>query len=222
MNLFKVITVKDEIVIGLSAAELGQLAGNEIEEVLRAPRNRPLVPPEEPEDPRAKPADGVRGPPVGLRPPGRIAVHAERHERGVAEPHVRKPGPRAIHAEGQVVEGHPERPLRPVDSGGEESHTEAQRLKKGGVKAVQLVAEAAPTEPDDLLEEPLLVEDDRLARRDVEILEGHGEEMGRLKPPEGLRVGRDGAVPSDPPQVRRRLDVGQGQGVLPWPRGCGP
>ncbi len=79
-----------------------------------------------------------------------------------------------------------------------------------GEEAVELVAVAAAPSPDDLVQQGSPVEPDRPAERDVEVLEGHGQQVREVQRREGRARRGVRGWRADAREVGSRLRVGQG------------
>jgi hypothetical protein len=120
-----------------------------------------------------------------------------------AEADVDQPRSRAakVDAQGEVIERWPQ-PVGAEDAGGQEGHPEAQGGQEGREGAIEFIAEPPAAPLDELVDQRLRVEDDRLAEVDAEVLERHREQVAQLQLPEGGGVGPRGAGGADPRQVR--------------------
>jgi hypothetical protein len=110
-------------------------------------------------------------------------VDVEWLEREVAEADIGQPAAVELDEEREV------RKWRSETFGGEGTgcqarHGEAKGYQQLGEQPVELVAEAAPSADDDLVEQRLAVEPDRHAEEAVERLEGNREEVGALQGPQ--------------------------------------
>jgi hypothetical protein len=123
-----------------------------------------------------------------------------------AEADVDQPRSRGVNidAEGEVIERRPQ-PVGAEDAGGQQGHPEAQGGQQGREGAIELIAESPSASLDELVDQRLRVEQDRLAKVDAEVLERHREQVAQLQLPQGGGVGPRGVARADSRQVGVQL-----------------
>ncbi len=104
-----------------------------------------------------------------------------------------------------MIELGAEAAARAPDAGREHGHLEAQRAQQRGEKAVQLVAEAAAPPHDDLVEQRSLVEHDRPAQPNVQVLEGNRQQVRQVQRPQRLAGRLDRAAVGDAVEICRNI-----------------
>src|ERR1700733_6270202 len=113
-----------------------------------------------------------------------------RFERAIAESHVGKPYVAAeIDAEDEVVADRSVAAQFAHDRSGGARDAESQLVKRPAKDAVHLVAPPTSMLLDDLVIDRRNVDLDAPPELDVEVLEGNGEKMRAMQPPQRLKIG---------------------------------
>ena len=146
---------------------------------------------------------------VDVEPAGRIVlrlagVQPERLRGELPESDIDQIGPIQRHPDRHVIERRAVA-LRTVHPRLQQLDAIAEMAEQCPEETVEFVAEAAATAYHDLLEELILVQDDRLAQMDAEVLERHGAQMRSLQQPQPHVVGWAGVARTDPLQIGPRL-----------------
>jgi len=121
-----------------------------------------------------------------------------------AEPDVHDPALVERNHQCQVVERHAELTVANEHPRRVAAHREPQLLEQQGKGAVELVAEPAAPAADDLVEQCVLVEADRLAEVDAQVLERHRPQVPHVQLAQqfGVRFADVLGCQADPGQVR--------------------
>ncbi|GAA1257075.1 hypothetical protein GCM10009665_54350 [Kitasatospora nipponensis] len=141
------------------------------------------------------------------------AVQAQRHGGEPTEAHVHQPRLVQFHAQAQVVEQRAGHPLVD-DPGGQQFDPVAERAEQRGERAVEFVAEAAAPVVDQLGDQGLGVQHDRLAEPHAQVLERYGPQVRPLQGPQPRQVRRGRARGADPGQVGVHACVVHGPRLL--------
>lgn len=118
-------------------------------------------------------------------------------ETDVGEPRTASVG--REHDQGEMVKRRPEVAVS-VHPCGYPSHPSSERFKQKREQAVELVTKPAAIAPDDLLDQIILGQRDRLAQVDAQVLERDCLLMGAVQAPQPGRVSRRPSRP-DPLQI---------------------
>jgi hypothetical protein len=106
-----------------------------------------------------------------------------------------------------VIEIRAEAAVRSRHAGREQGDLKPEGAQQGREQPVELVTEAAAPPRHHLVEQGFVVEDDRLAGVDAEVLEGNGLEVGYLQRPQGLGRGGQRATVADPVEIGSNVHV---------------
>lgn len=138
-----------------------------------------------------------------------LPIQAERERAVLSESDIDQPGVGAVHPQGQMVERGPERGTAP-DPSRQQGDLVAEGGEQLGEHAVEFVAEAPATTPQDLVGQVRGHQTDRLRQVDAQVLERHGAKMRQVKTAQLLGVGHLGSFDTEP--VKVAIDVRGVQG----------
>ena len=79
-----------------------------------------------------------------------------------------------------MIKFRPVAAIAAVHACGKQGHLEVQSTQQRGKGAVRLVAEAAPTFMDNLVEKAVFIADDLSSQADIKILKWNGKHVGAM------------------------------------------